>query len=100
MEVTITFVDGTELTVRKNGDCFIADEKPAFPDDLSVVTVESEEGSQIFYDAIVQECASVDGKYWFAFLEESAEEKTIRELREENAMLEDAIIELAELIGG
>lgn len=100
MEVTITFVDGNELIAVKNGDCFIVDEKPTFPADLSVVTVEGEEGSEIFHDAIVQECASVDGKYWFAFLEESPEAKTIRELREENAMLEDAIIELAELIGG
>lgn len=100
MEVTITFVDGTEMTAEKNGDSFIVDEKPMFPADLSVVTVESGEDTEVFHDAIVQECASVDGKFWFAFLEESPEARTIRELREENAILEDAIIELAELIGG
>ena len=100
MEVKIKFNNGTELTVEKNGDCFIADEAPVFPDDLSVVTVESKDESEIYHDAIVQKCASVDGKFWFAFLEESPEEKTIRELREENTLLENAIIELAEIIGG
>ena len=100
MEVTVKFANGEELTAEKNGTCLILDEKPEFPADLSIVTVESEEGVEIYHDAIVQECASIDGKFWFTFLEESQEEKVIRELREENAMLEDAIIELAELIGG
>lgn len=96
----IRFADGTELQAARNGDCFILPTPPEFPEDLSLVTVEIGEETYIYHNAKVQNCASVDEKYWFAFIEESPAEKTIRELREENAMLEDAIIELAELIGG
>ena len=100
MEAKIIFANGSELTAEKNGSCLIMAEKPTFPEDLSTVTVESQEETEVYHDAIVQECASIDGKFWFSFLEESPDAKTIRELQEENAMLEDAIIELAELIGG
>ena len=65
-----------------------------------MVTVEDEQGTKTFSNATVQECASVDGRYWFTFLEESESERTIRELREENEVLEEAILELAAIIGG
>ena len=97
---TIQFADGTELQTDLNGDCFILAAKPEFPEDLSVVTVVIGEETTVYHNAKVQTCARTDGRFWFTFLEESQSERTIRELREENAMLEDAIIELAELIGG
>ena len=64
------------------------------------MTVEEEGSTKTYENASVQECASVDGLYWFTFIEESEQEKTIRELREDNETLAEAIAELAELIGG
>lgn len=100
MIATISFEDGSQLTVEKNADCYIVASKPAFPNPLGVVTIESEDGTRVFNDAQLIECASIDDRYWFAFGEESEYERTIRELLEENEILEGAIAELAEIIGG
>lgn len=100
MEALITFADGTTLTVEKNGDCYILPQKQPITGDLSHVTVESEDGSREYRDAILIECASVDGRYWFAFNEESLMDKTIRGLREANDMLTECILEMSEIIYG
>jgi hypothetical protein len=100
MEAKIIYADGTEMTVEKNGDCYILPAKPVFPANLSIVTVQSEEGNKAFTDAFLIECASIDGRYWFAFGEESPTEKTIRELRESNDMLTECILEMSEIIYG
>lgn len=100
MEAKIVFTDGTEINAEKNGSCLITNTEPVLPADLSGMYIESEEGIQEFEYPVFVECASADGRYWFSFIEESKTDRTIRELREENAMLEDAIIELAEIIGG
>ena len=100
MEARITFKNGETLTVEKNGDSYIMQNKPVLPADLSLVTVESEDGSREYHDAILIECASVDGRYWFAFNEESEADKTIRELQESNDMLTECILEMSEIIYG
>lgn len=99
-EAKIIFKDGTSIKAEMNGSCFIVANEPVFPDDLSVVVVVAGGETRTYTNAYVQECASVDGNYWFTILEESIQDRTIRELREENTMLEDAIAELAEIIGG
>ena len=55
MNAAITFNDKTELAVEKNGDCYILEEKPDFPADLSVVTVESEEETRVYRNAFLIE---------------------------------------------
>ena len=93
---TILFKNGTSLTAEQNGDCFILNQKPTFPEDLSVVTVTGEDGKRFFYNAKVQDCASVDGRYWFAFVEKTQDE-LFRELMQESiAAIEDALCELDE----
>lgn len=72
--VTIKFADGTELSAEQNGSCYIVNEKPDFPTDLSEVTVEGGENAS-FVNAQVIECASVDGRYWFSFREVTADEQ-------------------------
>ena len=89
--VKIIFNDENYVEAEQNGDCYIVDEKPQFPHDLSNVTIEGEEIVH-FDNAKLIECASVDGRYWFAFKENSPTEVRISEL-------EDALIELAELLG-
>lgn len=96
----IIFADGKTFAVEVNGDCYIMDDKPEFPADLSIVTIEDGEQTIVIHDAILIECASVDGRYWFAFIKESPEEKTIRELQESNQMLIDCILEMSEIIYG
>lgn len=67
----IRFLDGTELQTARNGDCFILPTRPAFPEDLSLVIVEIGSESMEYHNAKVQQCASVDGQFWFTFIEES-----------------------------
>lgn len=100
MEATILFKDGTTLTAEKNGSCLILDEKPTFPEDITGVTVTTEEETEVFRLPKVQECASIDGKYWFTFIEQSGDELALAALSAENEMLANAIVELAEIIGG
>lgn len=100
MEAKIIFKDGTELTAEKNGDCLILTQKPSFPDDLSTVTVQAEDGVREYHNALLIECESIDNRYWFAFNEESEADRTIRELKEQNDMLTECILEMSEIIYG
>lgn len=100
MEVKITFGNGEIITAEKNGESLIAQQKPGFPAVLGVVTVESADGGvRIYNDPQIVECASVDGRFWFCFVEESPQEKRIRQLAEENEILAGAVEELAAIIG-
>lgn len=83
-KVKIVFSDGTEIMAEQNGSCFIIDEKPDFPTDLSVVTIDE----QTIENAKLIECASTDGRYWFAFCQMSPEEIW-------RAEIEDALCELS-----
>lgn len=96
----IMFLDGTELETDHNGSCFIVDTKPQFPNDLSEVVVnitsEIKEETNTFHNVTVQECYSVDGRYWFGFLEIPAE--TIKAMENEaqtyyTAMMTDTLLE-------
>lgn len=97
MEAILTFVDGTVIEAEENGNCFIVPTEPEFPEDLSEVTVEDDSGEKILYNVIVQEAASVDGRYWFALIEESDADKAMRELRED---VGDALNSLLEFVLG
>ena len=81
-EVTIVFLDGTSLSADHNGDCFIVDRKPDFPADLSLVRVEGETTHCVYHNAVLIECASTDGRYWFAFTEENEETVRLRKMQE------------------
>lgn len=100
MEATIKFKNQTEMVALQNGDCFILGEKPDFPTDLSEVTIEEEFGTKVMHNVRVQDCASVDGNYWFAFIEESEQEIAMRELQEQNDILTECILEMSEIIYG
>lgn len=63
------------IEAEKNASSYITEEKPEFPDDLTDITVFSD-GTAVeeLKNATVAECASVDGRYWFALHEISNEE--------------------------
>lgn len=100
MNATILFADGSALTAEQNGDCFITAERPEFPEDMSIVIIEGEDGSRTLRGVTAQACASVDGRYWFALLEESGQARALRDLRETIEIQAGAIEELAAIIGG
>ena len=100
MEVKITFGNGEVIAAEKNGESLITQQKPGFPAVLGVVTVESADwGVRIYNDPQLVDCASIDGRYWFCFVEDSPQEKRMRQLVEENEILAGAVEELAAIIG-
>lgn len=111
MEAKIIFGNGEIITAEKNGESLITKKKPGFPTELGLVKVESELETRAYNEPSVVECASIDGRYWFCFVEESQQEKRIRQLTEENEILvgnvkelasttDDMVLLMAELIGG
>lgn len=83
-KVTIIFSDGTEVVAEQNGTCYIVNEKPDFPADMSMVTI----GEQVLENMALVECASIDGRYWFAFRPLSQQEIW-------RAEIEDALCDLS-----
>ncbi len=96
MEARITFKDGSYIIAEQNGNCFILNETPDFPEDLSEVTVHSGEDVTVLHYVMIQEAASVDGRFWFCMVEESPEDRQIREQAERIAFLEDCLMEMSE----
>ena len=80
-KVKITFNDGTEITADVNGGSYITDEMPDFPEDLTNVTIE-ENGTEktVEYGQLI-ECASIDGRYWFAIGEVSEQQRVIADMQ-------------------
>ena len=103
MEVKIIFNDGTHMSAEQNGNCFIVAAQPVFPDDLSVVTVESEDQRQDFNNVTIQECASIDGRFWFTFIEKGENDILREQIAALNADLTNtqlALCDVYEMIGG
>ena len=80
-KVIIAFKDGTQIEADLNGNCYVTDSQPSFPADLSEVTVTSQDQTQIFHHAVITECASVDGRYWWVFTEMSEAERSMRQIQ-------------------
>ena len=98
MDIRITFANGSGLDAEVNGNCYITDTRPEFPDDLSVVTVTADSiyNNRTYRNAQIIECASTDGRYWFTFHELSPVEVRLKELEDTNQMLTDCILEITE----
>lgn len=99
MEATIKFNDGTEITAKVNGSCYITEKKPAFPADLTGLVIEEDGSAKEYENAVLVECASVDGKYWFSFIEKPEEQvlkEQIARLQMQNEFLEGCIMEMSE----
>jgi len=84
----IIFENGNIIEAEQNGSCFITAEKPTFPTSLGRVKIEGDE-PRIIEHAQLVECASVDGRYWFTFIETPQDELY-------RAMMEDALCEIDE----
>ena len=93
MHAKIIFNDMTEITAEMNGNCLILDKKPEFPSDLSTVTIRSAAGDCVYCNAEIIECASIDGRYWFAFRELTPDELYRKQLDDERNVVLDLISE-------
>ena len=70
--VTITLANGREIVAEINANTYIVDEPfEATAKELSEVTVESSDDIRVLHNAVLQECASVDGRFWFGLHEMS-----------------------------
>ena len=67
---------------------------------MGLVTVEGADGIRTYSDPQVVECASVDGRYWFCFVEESPQQKRIRQLEAKNEELIECLLEMSEIVYG
>lgn len=84
----IIFENGAIIEAEQNGSCFITAGKPMFPAPLGRVKIEGDEPQTIEHARLV-ECASVDGRYWFTFIETPQDELY-------RTMMEDALCEIDE----
>lgn len=66
-KVIIRFKDGTEIEADVNGNNFITNTEPDFPDDLSEVTIVRGEEEEVLRNTFVQQSAGLDDRYWFIF---------------------------------
>ena len=77
----ITFSNGEEIIAEVNGDSFIVNEEPTFPDNLEDITIEKDGQEETIEHGRIIECASVDGRYWFTIGQISAEEMAAIKIR-------------------
>ena len=100
MEVRIAYGEGQVIFAENNGDCYITDAKPDIPKELLAVTVTADDPAydRTYHNAELLECASVDGRYWFAFHELTADEQRQKEYEDTIQMLTDCILEMSEII--
>lgn len=98
MVVKIKFDSGDVIVAEQNGDSFITEKKPSFPADMGLVTIEGTDGVRTYNDPQIVECASVDGRYWFCFVEESPMQKRIRQLEANNDALLECLLEMSEIV--
>lgn len=99
MEATIRFKDGTEIVAEVNGDSYITDKKPAFPEDLTGLVIVTDKSEKSYKEALLLECASIDNRYWFAFIEKPIEQKQAEEIEKQKVLiefLEGCIMEMSE----
>ena len=98
MEAIIRFKNGEMIEAEQNGNTFITNEVQEFPADLSEVYVMVDGQESVLHYVMIEEAASVDGRYWFVMVEESAEDRAIRELEAKNRFLEDCLMEMSEIV--
>ena len=80
---TITFNDNTLFETEQNGNNFITNQKPDFPEDLTNIKIEYNEGTQNIKNGMVVECYPLDNRYWFTIVE-----------KPENEILKEQILDL------
>ena len=86
-------IDGIIIAAENNGTCYITDDKPVLPDNISTVIITSDDPDRerVFHNAEFIECFSIDQRYCFAFREKSPDELYREQLDEERDMVLDLI---------
>lgn len=102
---TIKFADGTMLTnIGLNGNNYISQEKlteDLFSDsNLKKVIINDGEREETLEDVFLIQLKQYGSEYWFILAEKTPEQKERESLLAEIESQAEAIIELAEIIGG
>lgn len=97
MEATIRIEGQEDITAEVNGSSFITEDAPEFPEEAFEAEIETEDGVTVIEHAVVVECASVDGRYWFTIIEQDPRDRALQELREDT---ETALNELLDFVVG
>ena len=68
--VTITFTGGKEIVAEINANTYIVDEPfEVTARELTKVTITDGDNVQVLHNVIMQECASIDDRFWFGLHE-------------------------------
>ena len=102
---TITLGNGTVLeNLSLNGNNYISKEEVTedifTKEALAEVTISDGETETVIEDAILVQAIEWQGEYWFILAEKSPAQKEREELLAELEAQAEAIVELAEIIGG
>lgn len=105
MQYTITLADGRKLTgLDKNGDNFVSAERvdeAIFKDNLSVMTVSDGETETVYHHVeLIQQQKWMDGTYYLAFRERTAQERAMAEAADSVTDLQLALAEMYEMMLG
>lgn len=68
-KVKLIFTDGTEIDAVQNASTYITKKRPDFPDDLTEITVEGENGTTVYRNAEIMEAYATDKRCWFGIKE-------------------------------
>ena len=90
----IIFNDDTILNVEQNGNNYIAESKPEFPEDFTNITIENNEGIQTIKNGMLIESYPLDERYWFGIIEKPESEV----LKEQILDIECIMADLLEMI--
>lgn len=102
MQYTITLADGRKLTgLSKNGDNFVSSEKvdeTIFKDNLSTMKVSDGETEETFENMVfIQQMEWADGTFYFAFREQTPQEKMLAAIAANSESVTDMQLALAEV---
>lgn len=91
-KATIKFKDGTEIEAEVNGNNYITETRPEFPEDMTEVIVVKNEAEETLKNVSIQESAGLDDRFWFIFHEATQQEITESQVFY-TAMMTDTLLE-------
>ena len=77
----IKFNDGSELNVAVNGTCYISEDEPVFPSDLTNITITGDEGETTIKNGRIVEVFPLGDGHWFGIEDIPESERATKQVR-------------------
>jgi len=87
----IVFNDGSVLNAEQNGTNYIVNSKPAFPEDLTNITIEGALGTSTIENGMIVECFALDNRYWFTIVEKPQSEVLKEQILDLECIISDLL---------